>query len=314
MTSSNTINSNIISSQTSLKIPILTKKKENSLLDQKRNRININPENINNEIEQIETSNINQINSNIKYFPCVNQPIEKKMSIDINDDYINNENINKKIIGCNCKNSGCLKRYCECFTRMKYCDNNYCQCKNCLNKIENEKERKEAIQNYIMKSPISFKKINLDINNLCCFCKKSNCLKKYCECYQIGIKCSSNCKCIDCKNKNNAERKLFEVNIDDGNIKRGRFYSYDFNIQKEDKFKLSNNYDNNVNVNKDNNNYWNLNNVPGKKIQLSNKVIIDNYNIKNVFGINFNSAFSFQNEINYQNQKFNDDINIDNKN
>ena len=140
MTSSNTINSNIISSQTSLKIPILTKKKENSLLDQKRNRININPENINNEIEQIETSNINQINSNIKYFPCVNQPIEKKMSIDINDDYINNENINKKIIGCNCKNSGCLKRYCECFTRMKYCDNNYCQCKNCLNKIENEKE------------------------------------------------------------------------------------------------------------------------------------------------------------------------------
>ena len=61
MTSSNTINSNIISSQTSLKIPILTKKKENSLLDQKRNRININPENINNEIEQIETSNINVV-------------------------------------------------------------------------------------------------------------------------------------------------------------------------------------------------------------------------------------------------------------
>jgi hypothetical protein len=305
-----TTNSN---SQNSLNLNfeiIPNNKNENILLDQKRNRINLNIED-----SDIEMKSLNKLNSkHIKSIQEVNLK-EKKMSIDLNDDYLNNNNNeNKKIIGCNCKNSGCLKRYCECFTRMKYCDNNYCQCKNCLNKIENEKERKEAIQNYIMKSPISFKKINLDINNLCCFCKKSNCLKKYCECYQIGIKCSSNCKCIDCKNKNNAERKLFEVNIDDGNIKRGRFYSYDFNIQKEDKFKLNNNYENNVNVNKDNNNCWNLNNVPGKKIQLSNKVIIDNYNIKNVFGINFNSAFSFQNEINYQNQKCNDDINIDNKN
>ena len=69
------------------------------------------------------------------------------MSIDLNDDYLNNNNNeNKKIIGCNCKNSGCLKRYCECFTRMKYCDLN-CQCKNCFNTLEHEKELAEAIQN-----------------------------------------------------------------------------------------------------------------------------------------------------------------------
>jgi protein lin-54 len=33
-----------------------------------------------------------------------------------------------------------------------------------------------------------------------CNCKKSGCLKKYCECYQAGLTCGDNCKCEDCKN------------------------------------------------------------------------------------------------------------------
>uniref|UniRef100_J3NET4 CRC domain-containing protein n=2 Tax=Oryza brachyantha TaxID=4533 RepID=J3NET4_ORYBR len=33
-----------------------------------------------------------------------------------------------------------------------------------------------------------------------CTCKKSGCLKKYCDCYQGGAGCSINCKCDDCKN------------------------------------------------------------------------------------------------------------------
>ena len=215
------------------------------------------------------------------------------MSIDLNDDYLNNNNNeNKKIIGCNCKNSGCLKRYCECFTRMKYCDLN-CQCKNCFNKIEYEKERGEAIQNYIMKSPISFKKINLDVNNLTCFCKKSYCLKKYCECFQLGMKCTSNCKCIDCKNRNNTEKKLFEVNVEENrNLKRGRFYSYD--LEKDNKlFSIFNNFNTNLTGM----------NIPVKTIQLEHKVIIDNYDIKNEIQNNSNLPFLFQNNFNInQNQ------------
>ncbi|KAI9919102.1 hypothetical protein PsorP6_011497 [Peronosclerospora sorghi] len=33
-----------------------------------------------------------------------------------------------------------------------------------------------------------------------CHCKKSACQKKYCECYQAGVACGENCRCIDCKN------------------------------------------------------------------------------------------------------------------
>lgn len=33
-----------------------------------------------------------------------------------------------------------------------------------------------------------------------CSCKKSKCLKLYCECFASGVLCDSGCKCIDCSN------------------------------------------------------------------------------------------------------------------
>ena len=149
------------------------------------------------------------------------QFICKKMSMDLDDDITNPNVSNKKYVGCNCKNSGCLKRYCECFSRMKYCDNN-CQCKSCRNNVKFEKERTEAIKLYLVKSPVSFKKINMDLNNITCNCKKSNCLKNYCECFQFGLKCTYSCGCVDCKNRNLLEKKLFFVeNNCDNNSKKG---------------------------------------------------------------------------------------------
>lgn len=33
-----------------------------------------------------------------------------------------------------------------------------------------------------------------------CKCRKSNCVKKYCECYAGNVRCTANCRCIECKN------------------------------------------------------------------------------------------------------------------
>ena len=206
---------------------------------------------------------MNQLN-NHEQFVC------KKMSIDIDDDDTNPNMANKKCIGCNCKNSGCLKRYCECFSRMKYCDAS-CQCKNCLNNIKYEKERNEAIRLYLIKSPVSFKKINMDLNNVTCNCKKSNCLKNYCECFQFRLKCTYSCGCVDCKNRNPFEKKLFfvENNCD---IKK----DINQNIIDKQNNNINNQNNNIISPNEDETNVNNINN----NITISNNNVEKKENIK----------------------------------
>jgi len=43
-----------------------------------------------------------------------------------------------------------------------------------------------------------------------CNCKKSNCQKKYCECFQAGVVCSDLCKCDACKNNEKSKACTFE--------------------------------------------------------------------------------------------------------
>lgn len=40
-----------------------------------------------------------------------------------------------------------------------------------------------------------------------CSCRKTNCEKKYCECYAEGKKCTRNCKCTNCNNYTEMEEE-----------------------------------------------------------------------------------------------------------
>ena len=41
-----------------------------------------------------------------------------------------------------------------------------------------------------------------------CFCKKSKCIKKYCECFSAGMKCNDRCRCEDCANAKTVRARI----------------------------------------------------------------------------------------------------------
>jgi Tesmin/TSO1-like CXC domain, cysteine-rich domain len=77
---------------------------------------------------------------------------------------------------CNCKKSKCLKLYCECFSLKLYCDG--CKCIECLNTEANREIREKAINDTIAKNKSAFETGSVAA---VCKCRKSECLKKYCE-------------------------------------------------------------------------------------------------------------------------------------
>jgi hypothetical protein len=90
-----------------------------------------------------------------------------------------------------------------------------CVCDDCHNDGRHEEKRIEAIRRIRMNNASAFKGTALEIENQAvltprgstkmirgCRCKRSQCQKKYCECYSAGIKCTTNCVCKDCANGN----------------------------------------------------------------------------------------------------------------
>ncbi|TYG52324.1 hypothetical protein ES288_D09G017700v1 [Gossypium darwinii] len=120
---------------------------------------------------------------------------------------------------CNCRRSRCLKLYCECFAAGIYCED-CCACENCLNKPDYEDIVLDIRHQIELRNPLAFAppivnpsddspNVTGDENLMNtpsarhkrgCKCKRSKCLKKYCECYRAKVGCSDGCHCEDCDN------------------------------------------------------------------------------------------------------------------
>ena len=196
--------------------------------------INNNSNNNNNDLNnQNIQNNLNTINNNEDDLNHINKNTNNNNSL-ANNTYINQQHLNMNVniskIKCTCSKTGCQKKYCACLSLGKFCDG--CNCKNCENQpnFKNKNNIESNIEkiNY-SNSPI----INAKTQRVICNCTKSNCMKKYCECFKQGLICNSLCRCRECNNNNSCINDYNNVN---NNI-------------------IKNNENRNINIKNDNNHF-----------------------------------------------------------
>jgi hypothetical protein len=128
----------------------------------------------------------------------LNEFKDKRKEININD-----FSFRKDKPCCSCTKTRCIKKYCECFANNKYCIN--CYCKNCMNKLE-------EIEQFQNNNTINIMENDNQNDKVTCTCTKSNCCKKYCECFKINKKCTSKCRCLNCLNMDSQYANILNNN------------------------------------------------------------------------------------------------------
>ena len=180
--------------------------------EKKENKIYPNLFNYNNKIfeknwtspQSQNNSDINNIKNNINInqneeiiVQKLNSPKKTEIS-NSGTKFFTNHNYGYK---CSCSKTQCNRKYCECFNSGNYCVD--CNCKNCNNK--------PPINSYTNKHPVD-EQSKTKKEKIICTCTKSGCNKNYCECYKIGQKCSSLCRCIGCENNDQILNKKYNSN------------------------------------------------------------------------------------------------------
>lgn len=88
--------------------------------------------------------------------------------------------------------------YCECFYSGRLCTEE-CSCYQCCNHKDRMDEIQRARKEAKLRHSSAFMAAENPIRKPC-NCRKSQCQKKYCECYNAGLACTEQCKCEECLN------------------------------------------------------------------------------------------------------------------
>ncbi|ESQ49595.1 hypothetical protein EUTSA_v10022166mg, partial [Eutrema salsugineum] len=155
------------------------------------------------------------VSTNRDLVSCDNKTMEKAPASSLEGEWSEELGSCKR---CRCRKSKCLKLYCDCFAAGVYCIEP-CSCQNCFNRPIHEDIVMKTRRMIEDRNPLAFAPKVISTSDSAtdfgeesrktpasarhtrgCNCKKSGCLKKYCECYLMGVGCSPSCRCIGCMN------------------------------------------------------------------------------------------------------------------